>query len=195
MKSMAKKYEFKPDKPRSGLLSKLFLTQSQRKILLKWTLYALVLLGLSVLQDVLLCNVRLFGATTELVPCGIFLICLAEGSERGSIFTLVAACLYLFSGTAAGYYCIVFIPVYGLVVTCLRQAFLQKSMASTMLCVGVAMVFYELSVFFMGLFLSMTTFGRIGGFLLTALMTLVFAPIIYPIIQSISNIGGEAWKE
>lgn len=195
MKSMAKKYEFKPDKPRSGLLSKLFLTQSQRKILLKWTLYALVLLGLSVLQDVLLCNVRLFGATTELVPCGIFLICLAEGSERGSIFTLVAACLYLFSGTAAGYYCIVFIPVYGLVVTCLRQAFLQKSMACTMLCVSVAMVFYELSVFFMGLFLSMTTFGRIGGFLLTALMTLVFAPIIYPIIRSISNIGGEAWKE
>lgn len=192
---MAKKYEFKPDKPRSGLLSKLFLTQSQRKILLKWTLYALVLLGLSVLQDVLLCNVRLFGATTELVPCGIFLICLAEGSERGSIFTLVAACLYLFSGTAAGYYCIVFIPVYGLVVTCLRQAFLQKSMACTMLCVSVAMVFYELSVFFMGLFLSMTTFGRIGGFLLTALMTLVFAPIIYPIIRSISNIGGEAWKE
>lgn len=195
MKSMAKKYEFKPDKPRSGLLSKLFLTQSQRKILLKWTLYALVLLGLSVLQDVLLCNVRLFGATTELVPCGIFLICLAEGSERGSVFTLVAACLYLFSGTAAGYYCIVFIPVYALVVTCLRQAFLQKSMASTMLCVSVAMVFYELSVFFMGLFLSMTTFGRIGGFLLTALMTLVFAPIIYPIIRSISNIGGEAWKE
>ena len=192
---MAKKYEFKPDKPRSGLLSKLFLTQSQRKILLKWTLYALVLLGLSVLQDVLLCNVRLFGATTELVPCGIFLICLAEGSERGSVFTLVAACLYLFSGTAAGYYCIVFIPVYALVVTCLRQAFLQKSMASTMLCVSVAMVFYELSVFFMGLFLSMTTFGRIGGFLLTALMTLVFAPIIYPIIRSISNIGGEAWKE
>ena len=195
MKNMAKKYEFKPDKPRSGLLSKLFLTQSQRKILLKWTLYALALLGLSVLQDVLLCNVRLFGATTELVPCGIFLICLAEGSERGSIFTLAAACLYLFSGTAAGYYCIVFIPVYGLVVTCLRQAFLQKSMASTMLCVSVAMVLYELSVFFMGLFLSMTTFGRIGGFLLTALMTLVFAPIIYPIVRSISNIGGEAWKE
>ena len=195
MKNMAKKYEFKPDKPRTGLLGKLFLTQNQRKTLLKWALYVLVLLGLSVAQDVLFCRVRLFSATTELVPCGIFLICLAEGAERGSIFTLIAACLYLFSGTAAGYYCIVFITVYAVVATCLRQAFLQKGMASTMLCTAAAMVLYEISVFFMGVFLGLTTFGRIGGFFLTSLMTLIFAPILYPTIRSISNIGGEAWKE
>ena len=73
---MAKRNEFKPDKPRSGVLSKLFLTQLQRRSLLKWGIYALLLLVLSVVQDVLLCRVRLFGATTELVPCTIFLICL-----------------------------------------------------------------------------------------------------------------------
>ena len=45
---MAKKYEFKPDKPYSGFWEKLLLTRLQRKGLLKWSLYALSLLVLSV---------------------------------------------------------------------------------------------------------------------------------------------------
>ena len=195
MINMARKYEFKPDKPRSGLLGKLFLTQKQRRTLLKWLLYALVLLALSVLQDVLLCSVRLFGATTELVPCGIFLICLAEGLESGSVFALIASCLYLFSGTAAGYYSIVFLTFYGVLITFFRQAFLKKGLAASALCTTVGMIAYELSVFFVGLFLSMTTLSRIGGFLLTALMTCLTIPALHPLIRAISEIGGEAWKE
>ncbi len=58
---MARKNEFKPDKPYSGFWEKLLLTRLQRKVLLKWCLYALLLVALSVLQDVLLCRVRIFG--------------------------------------------------------------------------------------------------------------------------------------
>ena len=99
-----RKEEFREDKPRSGLLSKLYLTQKQRLQLLKWALYALVLVVLSVVQDVLLSRFSIFGTTTELVPCGIFLIVVAEGMETGSVFSLIAACCYLFSGSAAGNY-------------------------------------------------------------------------------------------
>lgn len=195
MIAMARKYEFKPDKPRIGLLGKLFLTQKQRKNLLKWLLYALVLLVLSVLQDVLLCSVRIFGATTELVPCGIFLICLAEGVERGSVFALVASCLYLFSGTAAGYYSIVFLTFYGVLITYFRQAYLKKGFAAEALCTAVALIVYELSVCFVGLFLGLTTGPRIGGFFLTGVMTCLFIPALQPLVRAISTIGGEAWKE
>ncbi len=195
MRSMAKKYEFKPDKPVSGVFSKLFLTKKQRKSVLKWSLYSLVLLVLSVLQDVLLCRFRLFGATTELVPCGIFLICLAEGLERGCVFSLCASCIYLFSGTAAGNYSIVFITALSVFVTYFRQSFLQKGFSAAMLCTAAAMILYESAVFFIGLFLSLTTFGRIGTHLLTALLTLIAAPALYPVIEKISAIGGEAWKE
>ena len=73
---MAKKFDIQPDKPHSGFFGKLYLTKKQRKVLTKWVLYSLVLLALSLLQDVMLCHVRLFGATTDLIPCGIFLICL-----------------------------------------------------------------------------------------------------------------------
>lgn len=192
---MAKKYEFKPDRPDSGLLHKLYLTQKQRRTLLKWLLYGLMLLVLSVLQDVILCRVRLFGAATELVPCGIFLICVTVGAESGCVFSLVAAFLYLFSGTAAGYYCVVFITVLAVAVTLLRQSYLRRSFSSTMLCVATAMLVYEVSVFAFGLFLGLTTFSRMGGFLVTSVLSLVAAPILYPVVNAISTIGGESWKE
>lgn len=192
---MAKRNEFKPDKPRSGLLDKLILTRLQQRSVLRWGLYAVFLLALSVLQDVLLCRVRIFGATTELIPCGIFLICLAEGLEKGSVFSLIASCVYLFSGTAAGNYVIVFITGLAVAVTWFRQSYLQKGFNATMLCVAVAMLVYMLLVFLFGLFFSQTTGGRFFSHLLTAVMTLILVPALYPIINAIHAIGGEAWKE
>lgn len=195
MNRMAKKYEFRPDKPRSSFLSKLYLTQKQRRSLLKWCLYGLVLLVLSILQDVVLCHVRVFGASTELVPCGIFLICILEGIHTGSVFALVASLLYLFSGTAPGAYAMVLLVVLAVVSCVFRQAYLQKDFFSVVLCSGVGMLAYELSVFAMGLFLGLTTPGRFFGFCVTAILSAVAAPILYPIAVSIRSLGGEVWKE
>lgn len=192
---MAKKVDFKPDKPRSGLLDKLYLTPLQRKHLLKWVLYVAVLLLLSVFQDVLLSKVHIFGATTELVPCGIFLICLMEGTERGSVFALVASMLYLFSGSAAGNYSLVLLTAIGILVTLLRQAFLQKSFSAAMLCTVVGLLAYELSVFFIAAFFGQTYFARIGVSVLTAVLTALAAPVLYPLLARICKLGGESWKE
>lgn len=190
-----KKDEFRPDKPRSGFMSKLFLTQKQRQALIKWGLYALVLLVLSIVQDVLLSRWRLSGITTELVPCGIFLICLAEGLERGSVFSLIAACAYLFSGSAAGNHVIIFITVISVFVTFFRQAYLRKGFGATVLCASVAMVVYEVAIFLIALFLGMTIWGRFLSHLLAAGFTLLSVPMLYPVVNGISAIGGDAWKE
>lgn len=192
---MAKRNEFRPDKPRSGFFDKLLLTRLQRRSVLRWGLYTLLLVLLSVLQDVILCRFRIFGATTELVPCGIFLICITEGLEKGSVFSLIASCFYLFSGTPAGNYILVFIPVLAVAVTLFRQSYLRKGFSATMLCTVFAVLVYEMAVFGIGLFFSQTTLGRIGSHLLTGVMTLVAAPILYPVINAISTIGGDAWKE
>lgn len=192
---MAKKYEFKPDKPVSGFFSKLHLTAKQRRSLLKWFLYALVLVVLSVLQDVLLSRMDIFGATTELVPCGIFLICLLEGLESGSLFALLAGCLYLFSGSSAGNHVIVLITAIAVLVTYLRQSFLQKGFGAAMLCTAGAMLLYEMTLFFIGLFFGLTLWGRIGVFALTAGLSLLIAPALYPLFLAIGKIGGESWKE
>lgn len=192
---MAKKYEFKPDKPRGGLFHRFHLSYQQRRELLKWGLYALALLVLSVLQDVIVCRLRIFGATTDLVPCGIFLICILEGTERGCVFTLAASLVYLFSGTAPGPYAMVLLTFLAVLVSALRQAYLQKGFGAAMLCTGLGLLVYELALFVIGLFLQLTVPDRLIGFVITAAMTLVAAPVLYVLMRAIGTVGGEAWKE
>lgn len=195
MKFGKKKNEFRQDKPYSGFFRRLYLTRKQRQRLLYWGLYAAVLVALSVLQDVLLCRLRVFGATTDLVPCAIMLICVLEGAETGSVFTLVASALFVFSGTAPGIYSLPFITIFSVAVTVFRQSYLQRGFVASLLCVTVSLVAYEISVFAIGLFLGMTTGARILGFLITAGMSLVSVPLLYPILNSIRKAGEQAWKE
>ena len=190
-----KKYEFRPDKVNPNLLSKLYMTKKQRISLLRWSLYALLLLVLSVLQDVVLCRVRIFGATTDLIPAAIFLICILLGSETGCVFSLVAACFYQFSGSSPGYFVIIIIPVLSIAAAIFRQTYLQKGFSAAMLCAGLALLVYELILFVIILLMSLITPDRILVFAITGAMTLLALPILYPIVMSIEKIGGETWKE
>ena len=192
---MAKKYEFQPDKPRSSWLSKLYLTKLQRQNLLKWFLYGLSLLILSLVQDVILCRFRLYGATTELVPIGIFIISILEGTQRGCVFALVSSILYMFSGTAAGPHAMVAITVMATVTSIFRQGYLQKRFSSLLICVIVSMVVYEAVVFAVALFLGNTYPDRYIGFVVTTGLSLIAVPVLYPILVVVSSIGGESWKE
>ena len=189
---MFKKYDFKPDKTGNSVFSKLYLTQQQRRTILKWTLYTALLLLLSVLQDVILSKVEVMGATTDLVPCAIILICILEEAHTSAIFTLIASCLFTFSGGAPGPYCLVFLTALALIVSLLRQNYLAKRFSSAMVCCLLAFALYELLTFAMGLFLGLTAFRRILGFFITIALSLPAFPILYPICVSI---GGKSWKE
>ena len=192
---MKKERSFRPDKVGTTILHKLYISPSQRKTILKWSLYSLMLVLISVVQDVMLSNVRVLGATTELVPCGIFLICILEGAEGGSVFTLLAAWIYLYTGTPAGPYCIVFITMLGIGMSIFRQTYLQRGFGSAVLCVSICMILYEMAVFGIGLFLGETYPYRVLGFLVTALGSVLAVPVLYPVFLRIQAIGGEIWRE
>lgn len=191
---MAKKNEFRPDKPQTSIFSHLVMTPRQQRTVLKWSLYGVLLLLISVVQDVMLSKVRLCGATTELIPCAIFLICILEGAEQGSVFALTASLLYLFSGTAPGYYSMVAITFYSVGVSIFRQAYLQERFFSALVCTGVAMVAYVMTNFTFGLFLELTVPARYYGFLITAGLSLLAVPVLYPLLRAIGKIGGQPWK-
>lgn len=186
-----KKYEFRPDAEGTSLFSRLYLTPHQRKVLLKWGLYAVVLLLLSLLQDVILSRFRVFGVTTDLVSCAILLICVLQGSEKCSIFALVAAALYQFSG-GPGYFVIVLLPLLGILAAIFRQAYLHKNVASELLCSCFALALYELGLFAICLVLERTAPEKFGAFALTTALTAVAIPILYPICNAINKLGGEA---
>ena len=187
--------DFRPDREGSGLLGQLYLTRKQRLSALKWLLYSLVILVFSVVQDVMLSSLDIYGATTDLVPCGILMICVLEGAENGSLFTLLAATVYLFSGTAPGVHIVALLPVLGVLAAIFRQNYLRKGFFTTLFCVGAMVLVYELAVFGVALFVEQTYAARLPVALITAGLSCLVIPFVYPILVSIGKIGGETWKE
>lgn len=193
---MAKrKYEFRPDNLKATLASKLYLTPKQRMTILRWFLLCALLVVASVLQDVIFCRFRLFGATTDLVPCAIILTCTILGTNSSSVFVLLASLAYQFSGSSPGYYVIPLITILAILLSIFRESFLRKSFSSVMLSSGVAVLLYEMLLFVVGLVLGNTRIDRWSVFLITGGLSLITLPIMYPVIKTIAKIGGETWKE
>lgn len=190
-----KNFDFRPDRVRSDVLGKLLLTKKQGQSLLRWLLFSAVcLLGLLV-QDVVMSRVTILDTTTDLVPAFILAVCVLQGAESGCVFALCASCIYYFSGSAPGPYCIPFITTLAVVAAIFRQGYLRKGFSALMMCVCVSMLLYELGVFGIGVFLGRTTLRRLGAFCLTAVLSAAAVPLVYPILLSIGKIGGETWKE
>ena len=190
-----KKHEFKPDKERSGALNKLYITKKQRRNIIKWLLMALALVLISIIQDVIMSRIAIFGTHTDLTACAILLLTIMLDPEAGSIFALTSSSLYYFSGSAPGPYVILMLTLLGVVIAIIRQSYLRYSFVSVFLCAAIGVLLYELLIFATGLFFGYTTLSRFTGFCITGGLSLVAIPILYPVFLAIGKFGGETWKE
>lgn len=190
-----RKYEFKPDPKSTNLLKVLHMTQAQRLHGLKWGLYSLMCLVLLIIQDVMMSQFRLSGATTDLAVCGILLIGILAGAEQGGLFALLGSTVYFFSGSAPGPYVIALITLLTIAATLFRQAYWHRSFGSIMLCASLAMMLYEIGIFGIGIFMGRTLWVRISVFLLTGFLSVLVMLALYPLAKAIGKIGGETWKE
>ena len=190
-----KKYEFLPDRSGTGWLSRLYLTPTQRRSVLKWSLYGAVVMVSLLLQDVVFAQLVRFGGTASLVPGAILLAAVLEDEEKGGLFALAAALFYQFSGSAPGRYVIALLPALAVFAAIFRESFLRRGISSAMLCAGVAQLVYQLCVFVLAVFFEQTTFSWWPAFLSTALQSLAVMLVQYPVLRAISKMGGETWKE
>ena len=190
-----KKIEFRPDPTGHNWADKLRLTPLQRKSVLKWMLYSAVCVAGLVLQDSMLARLRLFGGCFDVTPALIVLICVLEGSENGSLFALLASMVYVFSGTGQGHYCIAMLTLAAVLATAFRQSYLRRGAGSDLICVGGAMVLYEMAVFTAGVIQGLTYRARWGVFFVTAVISTLAAGAVYALLKYIGTIGGNAWKE
>ena len=76
-----------------------------------------------------------------------------------------------------------------------RQSFWTLGLSTTVLCTGLGMVVYELTLMIIGLCMGLTRWNRVGVFLMTAVFSAVMVFALYPAVRAIGKIGGEAWKE
>lgn len=187
--------EFKPDANTATLGKTMKMTRQQRLRYTKWGLYFLTIILSLTLQDVIMSQFSIFGATTDLAAAVILLITVIEGTEVGSMFVLIASTLYYFSGTAPNAYCIGLLTFLGIAATLFRQMYWHRSQSSVLLCTGIAVTAYEIGLFIVGLMEELTRFSRVGVFLLTAVFTCAALFPLYAIIYKIGMIGGNTWKE
>lgn len=190
-----KAVEFKPDSQESSILKMLHLTQMQRDVLLKWGLYIVLIVGLCMIQDVIMSQVTIFGATTDLAVCAILLITVIEGIEVGSIFVLIASCLFYFSGSSPGPTSVGLMTFLGIGACLFRQMYWHRNQGSIVLCAGLALMLYELGTFTVGIFTELTRWDRLGVFVTTALLSIAVMIPLYSLVNRIGQIGGNTWKE
>lgn len=189
------KSDFKPDATRNTLLKTMRMTQLQRLRLLKWAAYVFILIMAVVIQDVILSQLRLLGASVELVVCVILLITVMEGTEVGSVFVLLASVGYFYSGTAPGAYAIGLLCFLGIFVTLARQMYLHRSKGAIILCAGAAAALYEVCVFAVGIFQGLTRWDKLPVFLISGIYNLLMMIPLYPLVYKTGLIGGNTWKE
>lgn len=187
--------EFRPDSDGGAGIRSLRFTRLQQLQLLRWVLYVVICLTCLVVQDVIMCHIRILDATTDLAAGVILLITVMEGSEVGSIFALIASVVYYFSGSAPGAYTVGLITTLGMLATVFRQQVWHRSVGSIILCTGIATVAYELGLYGVGLFLGLTRWDRIFSFLMTGILTTAMMIPLYYLINRVGLIGGNTWKE
>ena len=188
-------YEFKPDKAPKQLQKLLHLTYLQRRKLLQWSLYGLLLLFLLVLQDVIMSKASFWGATTDLVPMMILLITVISDVYNGSLFAIIASTMYVFTGSAPGPYAVAYLTILGIGAAFFRQSFWRRGVRSHLLCAGLALLCYEVAVWGTGVFLGLTYWSRVSVFVMTWLLSFLVMLALYPLTRKIQKIGGELWRE
>lgn len=193
--SRKKRNEFRPDPTTSTWLKTRKLTRLQKLRLLKWVLYALIVILCLVIQDVIMSQLRLFGATTDLAVGAILLITVIEGTDVGSLFVLIASMLYWFSGSAPTPVCIALLTAFGIGATMFRQMFWHRSRGTLTLCACLALTLYELGLFVTGLSQGLTYWGRLHSYLLTSIYTSLIMIPLYSLVCKTGLIGGNTWKE
>lgn len=189
------KPDFKPDTEEFNIWKFLHLTQVQRHRLLKWGLYIALIVGLTMIQDVIMSQITLFGGTTDLAVCIILLITVIEGVEVGSVFVLLTSCFYYFSGSSPGPYAVGLLTFLGIGACLFRQLFWHRNQGSIVLCAGIALMLYEIAIFGIGIFLELTRWDRMNSFLVTGAISVAIMIPMYNLINAIGQIGGNTWKE
>lgn len=185
--------DFKPDRFGKSLLSRLYIPKRRWLTMLRWTLYSLVLVALSLLQDVLMCRFSFWGATTDLVSAGIILLGLTLASEDCAVFTLISSTVFYLSGMAPGVYAIVLLTVISVLLNIFQVSFLRKNNATTLFLAAGGLMVYELLTFVIGLIFGLTTPARIIIFCICGGISLPVMPLLMPIFLAIGTIGGKSW--
>ena len=177
-------------------LQKLRITKKQGRTLLKWVLYAAVLVVIVVVQGVILSRLPLFGAKVNLLPCYVMCVCIVEGADRGGVFALFASLVWALSGAQLGAVSILVLTLGGLAAGILMERLLRDNLVTCVLCCLAVTLVHESAILLLLLFLGQVTpFQYVRILLPGAAFSVVPCPAFYYLSRAITRVGGNLWNE
>lgn len=172
------------------MLNRLHLTQRQRRIALKWTLYTVLFLLTMMVQTVCLGNVEFFGVHLHLLMILVCCVCLRESPESGGVYALCMSLLWCLSGADGGSLSIVVWTGLGIGLSLLCRTLINgRILTCALCCLGAAWL--EESI----LFLSKRLINHIPwSYYLTkalpcVLLSMILFPAFYGLVKCISRTG------
>lgn len=172
------------------MLDKLYITPRQWLRILRWSLYALLLLLALLVQTVVLGNRTVFGVHPVFVPLVITCVCLREGPERGGTFALLASLFWQLSGAELGSVSILTLTVLPLLGSLLCRSVLANRFLPCLFCSLLTLFVDQSAIFLIRFFLN----GLPGTEFVTrllpcVLLSLCVQPVVYLLVKWIARIG------
>ena len=172
------------------MLEKFYITPGQWKHILRWTLYALLLLTAMIVQTVLLGKDGIFGQTADIAAVVILTVAMVEGPERGGMFALLSSIFWALSGIDRGALQILCLTVLPILSSYYSRKVFSISYIPDLLSCGLILFITNALHFLLRLFYDGIPRHLFYTRLLPGiLVTLLFQPLIYWLVKSIEKIG------
>ena len=165
---------------------------TRRDMIHKWSVYALGLLPVWLLDAYILPRFPLWGVIPMLLPSAVVAVAVLEGAYAGTCFGMSVGLLWELS-YAGGFGGLVFaMALVGMVVGGLSQYALSQSIAGCMLCTTGALLVLDGARVARGLITNAASLAPLLGVAVPeCLLTLLWTPLIYLIFRQIYHrVGG-----
>lgn len=178
-------------------LKKLRITRIQWRIIGKWSLYTIVLVATIVIQSVILSRLPIFGAKVNLIPYLIGCVCIIEGADSGSLFSLIASLIWALSGGDYGFVSILILTCGGMGLGLLFQKLLRCQLVTCLVCCFILALCHDTSIFLLRLYMKSVTAMQYFRILIPGTLLGIFScPVFFYLFQLIHRIGGNhTWND
>lgn len=174
------------------MLKHFHMTRRQWLAILKWSVYAALLVMTIVIQSAILARTPVFGVKLQLVPILLCCVCVREGPERGGLFVLLGSLFYSQSGVEHGNIMILSLTVLCVLSAVLCSALLVSRFPSVAMCCFFTLLLNEGLLFPLKLVLSGVAPENLWRVLLPCVgLSMLAFPLLYLLVKAISKIGGE----
>lgn len=165
------------------------MNQRYRSILM-WALYAVLFLFTMLLQTVVFGHLRVWGVKLNLLPVAVVCIAMRAGHEGGGLFGLLAALVWQFTGADDGSLALISFTLCGILAGWLCDAVCARRLAVALALSLAALVLHEGAAFLMKFYLESADISLIRWVPLTALLSVLACPVLYPLAKTIGKVGG-----